>query len=102
MVRYFPHHVFVSGDPFGATVAMMEKVTDPTRRRRIEEWLENARKASAGLWRPNAIARAGVGTVLLTSLKRSIPVWIVPYEGDGRNAITGQISSDLQQGVRIR
>jgi len=115
MVRYFPHHVFVSGDPFGPTVAMMEKVTDPTRRRRIEEWLEKARKASVSLWRPNpnayeqrvpvllnAIARAGVGTVLLTSLKRSIPVWIVPYEGDGRNAITGQISSELDQGVRIR
>src|SRR5262249_37304084 len=74
-----------------------------------------ARKASASLWRPNpnayeqrgpvllnAIARAGVGTVLLTSLKRSIPVWIVPYHGDGGNALTGQLSRERRRGTGLR
>ena len=115
MVRYFPHHILVSGDPFAPMLAKMETVTDPARRHRMEEWLARARKESAALWQPDpkayerrvplllsAIARASVGTVLLTSLKRSIPVWIVPYQGDTRNAITGQISSELSEGVRVQ
>ena len=115
MIHYLPNHIFISGDPLGPFVSRMQEVTDPIRRRRMQEWLDKARETNKNLWSPepkayeqrvgvllNAIARASVGTVLLTSLKRSIPLWIVPYQGDQRNAITGQISSELSEGVSIR
>lgn len=115
MIHYLPYNIFISGDPFAPLLAKIQKVTDPARRRQMQAWLDKARQSSENLWRPepgayeqrvrvllNAIIRASVGTVLLTSLRRSIPLWIVPYEGDVRNAITGQMSSELTEGVRIR
>lgn len=115
MERYLPYHIFVSGDPLAPFVDMMQTATDPARRRRLEVWIEKARTESSNLWRPeplayeqrivvllNAIVKAKVGTVLLTSLKRDIPLWIVPYQGDVKNAITGQLSSELTKGVWLR
>jgi hypothetical protein len=49
----------------------------------------------------NAISDSAIGRALLSSLSSWVPVYIVPFTAGGCNAITGQVTSNLTDGVRI-
>jgi hypothetical protein len=114
MIHYLPYGIFISADPLGPILARFKTVTDPVKRAQMETFLKDTRKTS-GWWRPDPITyetrvrvlldatvKTSTGTVLLTSLKRSIPLWIVPYRAGGHNALTGQMTSELTEGIRIQ